>query len=149
MEIATTFTTDPKSVLRSYRACHPAGVAVRSVLAVALVLLGIFEQSIFQVVFGVFVFAFGEISVRRQLKPYLQAPRTVTVTMTEDEYKTQGPDRATSRTWTTFQSVRRRGEFWVLRISNAAAMALPTAALDAEQTGAFEALMRRKGLLKD
>jgi len=100
MEIATTFTTDPKNVLRSYRACHPAGVAVHSVLAVALVLLGIFEQSIAQVVFGIFVFAFGEISLRRQLKPYVQGPRTVTVTMTEDEYRTQGPDRATSRTWT-------------------------------------------------
>jgi hypothetical protein len=43
--------------------------------------------------------------------------------------------------------VRRIRGFWVLRISSAAAMALPLDALDAEQTAAFEDLLREKNLL--
>jgi hypothetical protein len=67
--------------------------------------------------------------------------------MTDDEYRIQGPDRASASTWTTFTGVRRVGNFWVLRISSMAAIGLPTNALDAAQTAAFEGLMRSRGLL--
>ncbi|NUS57715.1 MAG: hypothetical protein HOV66_23090 [Streptomycetaceae bacterium] len=69
------------------------------------------------------------------------------MTMTDTEYATAGPDRATSRTWTTFTKVSTRGAFWVLRISSQSAMALPRAALDEAQTAVFIAAMKEKGLL--
>jgi len=148
MEIATRFTTTPSTVMRSYRACHRLGYLVRWVLSIGLLALGAAQRDVAPAVFGVGFFVFSELTVCRQLKPYLSGPRTVIVTMTDDEYRIEGPDRATTRTWSSFTSVRRTGEFWVLRISNAAAMALPSAALDEKQTIAFRALMREKGLLR-
>jgi hypothetical protein len=146
--ITATFVTDPKLILRSYRASHRGAYVFRWVASVALVVAGIVTRSVEVAVLGLALFVIAEISVRRQLRPYLGGQRSVTVTMTEQEYKTRGPDRATARTWSTFSGVRRVGEFWVLRISTAAAMALPISALDAEQTRAFEDLLRRKGLLR-
>ena len=146
--ITTTFTTDPKMIMRSYRASHRRVYITRWIIAGALVVIGIVTPSIGLVAAGPILWIVMEVSVRRQLRAYLQGPRDVTVTMTEDEYRTQGPDRSTSRTWTTFERVSRVREFWVLRISTAAAMALPAAALDAEQTVAFEQLLRRKDLLR-
>jgi hypothetical protein len=75
-------------------------------------------------------------------------PRTVTVLMTDGEYRTEGPHRATARTWSNFHRVERVGASWVLRLSNAAALALPTSALDRDQTDAFEDVVRSKGLLR-
>jgi hypothetical protein len=95
---------------------------------------------------GAGFFLLRERSVRRQLAPYLVGEREVTVTMTDTEYRTQGPDRSTSRTWTTFRSVSRVGDFWVLRVSPQMAMGLPVAALNDQQTTAFLALLREKGL---
>jgi hypothetical protein len=149
MELSTTFTTTPKTVLQSYRACHRTAYVVRWVAAVGLVVLGIARADLVPVVVAIAFFAFAEWSVRRQLKPYLSGPRTVTLTVTDEEYRTQGADRATARTWTAFASVRRVGAFWVLRISNMAALGLPADALDEKQTADFVALMRAKGLVKD
>jgi len=148
-DISTTFTTTPKTVLASYRASHRSAFVGRIVVSLGLVVVGLTTASWVLSVLGVVYFALAELWVRRQLQPYMAGPRTVTVTMTDDEYRTEGPDRATSRTWSTFTSVRRVGEFWVLRISNAAAMALPASALDAQQTEAFLALARSKGLLRN
>ena len=134
-------------ILRSYRACHRTAYIGRWVLGIGAVIVGVAIQSPGLVVAGLVGWFVMEFSVRRQLRDYLGGPREVTLTMTEDEYKTQGPDRATARTWSTFHNVSRVGAFWVLRISNVAAMAIPVEALDAEQTEAFEALVRRKGLL--
>lgn len=149
MELSTTFTTTPTSVLQSYRACHRTGYVARWVLSAALVVLGIVERDIVPVLVAIAFVVFAEWSTRQQLKPYRGGPRTVTVTITDDEYRTQGPDRATARTWTTFTRVQRVGAFWVLRISNMAALGLPISALDEEQTSRFVALMRSKGLLVD
>src|SRR3954467_9631989 len=107
--IATTFTPAPRTVLRSYRASHRRAYLVRWVLSSALVVEGLWTLSPIVSAAGVVFFALAEFSVRRQLRPYLRGPRSVTVTMTDDEYRTQGPDRATTRTWTTFQGVRRVG----------------------------------------
>jgi hypothetical protein len=96
MELSTTFTTTPKTVLQSYRACHRTAYVVRWVAAVGLVVLGIARADLVPVVVAIAFFAFAEWSVRRQLKPYLSGPRTVTVTITDEEYRTQGADRATA-----------------------------------------------------
>lgn len=148
MEISTTFTTTPKTVMESYRACHRTGYILRWILAVGIAGLGVTQGDLVPVLIGVAYFGFSEFSVRRQLKPYLSGPRTVTVTMTDDEYRLKGPDRASSSTWTAFTRVGRVGNFWVLRISNMAAISLPRSALDDGQTAAFEDLMRSKGLLR-
>lgn len=147
--ITTTFTTDPRTVLRSYRACHRRAYFVRWIVSLVLVAEGAASRSIAPAVVGVAYFLGSEFWVRRQLHDYLQGQRSVTVTMTEEEYQTQGPDRATSRTWTIFQRVGRVGDFWVLRVSNAAAMSLPASALDEHQTAEFKDLLRRKGLLRE
>ena len=149
LPIETTFTSEPKMIMRSYRACHRTTYVTRWVLAIGAVIIGLATRSPGLVGAGVIGWIAMEGTVRRQLRDYLAGPREVTLTITEDEYKTQGPDRATSRTWTTFQKVSRVGEFWVLRLSNVAAMAIPADALDAAQTEAFVALMQRKGLLAD
>ena len=146
--LETTFLSDPKFVLRSYRACHRRVVVTRSVVTAAIVAFGVLTRTVLVVALGLAYFAYVEVWVRRQLRPYLKGPRSVTIVMTETEYRTQVSDRATARTWSTFQSARRRGDFWVLRISNAAAMAFPVSALDGGQHATFTNLMRRHQLLR-
>ncbi|MFK0108570.1 hypothetical protein [Streptomyces sp. NPDC091217] len=156
--ITTTFVTTPAMVLRSYRACSRRGYVQRVAISTGLLLLGgglcvagarvpdgVATGTVL-VLWGAGFFLLRERSVRRQLAPYLVGERKVTVTMTDTEYRTQGPDRATSRTWTTFRSVSRVGDFWVLRVSPQLAMSLPVAALDEQQTAAFLTLLREKGL---
>lgn len=96
--------------------------------------------------YGVVFFMLRERAVRKQLAPYLKTTGEVTITLTDTEYRTQGPDRATARTWTTFSSVSRVDDFWVLRVSPQMAMGLPASALDEQQTAAFVSLMEEKGL---
>jgi hypothetical protein len=145
--IETTSTTTPHLILRSYRASHRRAYSFRWVASVGLVGFAGVTRSLDNAALGLVVFAIGEGSVRVQLRPYLAGERTVKVTMTEDEYRTEGPDQATSRTWGTFPDVRRVGDFWVLRILSADAMALPVSVLDADQTGVFKDLLQRRGLL--
>lgn len=146
-EITSTFTTTPSTVMASYRASHRAAYVMRWVLPAGLTGLGVATRGWLLVIAGPVLFAAMEWSVRRQLQPYLGGTRQVIVSITEDAYRVQGPDRSTSRTWTTFSQVRRVGDFWVVRISSRAAMALPVAALDGDQTAVFVELLRRKGLL--
>jgi hypothetical protein len=146
--ISATFTATPQLVLRSYRACHPLAFALRWALVSLEVLVGVVLRSWILVALGVLVAVVGSRSVRRGLRPYLDAPRDLTITMTDEEYRVAGLELPTSRTWTTLRTVRRRGDFWVLRISAAAAMAFPAAVLDDDQTAAFVALMGRHGLLR-
>lgn len=118
-------------------------------MTLGLVVLGVATWDVVPVLIAAAYFAFAELSVRRQLKPYLSGPRTVTVTISSEQYRTESSDRTTARTWTTFTKVRRVGQFWVLRISNLAALSLPVGALDESQTAEFPDLMRAKGLLED
>ncbi|MCU1374389.1 MAG: hypothetical protein JWO68_1675 [Actinomycetia bacterium] len=141
--MVTTFTTTPKEVLRSYRACHPVAYGVRCLAAVVLVGTGLARGDLTGVVLGFAVYAVGEFSVRRQLQPFLQGDRTVTMTATEDDYAVAD----VIRPWSAFRSARRTRRFWVLQVNRAAAMALPAEALDEEQAAAFEALLRRRNLL--
>ena len=147
MPIVVTFTSDPKLVMRSYRAAHQWAFLFRCGASVVTVLLGVSTRSIGVTALGVAVFVIGEVAVRRQLRPFLQGVRQVTLTMTDNEYKTEGPDRSTSRTWSTFNRAKRVGDFWVLRVSTAAALAFPASALNESQTEAFKSLLRAKGLL--
>ena len=117
MDITTTFTTTPRTVMQSYRACHRTAYVARWAVCAGMVLIGALTGYVVLVVLGVLAFVIAELSVRRQLAPYLKGVRQVTVSMTDTEYKTTGPDRATARTWTTFTRVIPRGGFWVLRIS--------------------------------
>ncbi|MFE2063768.1 hypothetical protein ACFXDH_15385 [Streptomyces sp. NPDC059467] len=156
--ITTTFVTTPAMVLRSYRACSRRGYVQRVAISTGLLLVGGglcvagatvpdgVPAGTVLVLWGAGFFLLRERSVRRQLAPYLAGERKVTVTMTDTEYRTQGPDRSTSRTWTTFRSVSRVGDFWVLRVSPQLATGLPVAALDEQQTAAFLTLLREKGL---
>ncbi|MCD0482344.1 hypothetical protein LO771_07940 [Streptacidiphilus sp. ASG 303] len=161
MDITATFTTTPATVMASYRALGRRGYVQRWLVSAGCVAVGLAGVAAslsgartppwpgaVLAAWGVVFFALRERAVRRRLAPYLKGTREVTVTLTDTEYRTQGPDRATSRTWTTFRSVSRVGDFWVLRMSPRAGMALPAAALDADQTLAFTAAMREKGLLR-
>jgi hypothetical protein len=147
--ITTTFTSDPKMIMKSYRACHRRAYVGRWITTAALVVVGLLTRSITLVVAGPFLWVVMDLFVRRQLRAYRGGPRTVTVNVTEDEYRTEGQDTATSHAWSTFQRVSRVGQFWVLRISSAAAMALPVTALNADQAATFEDLLRRKDLLSE
>jgi hypothetical protein len=147
--IEASFTTTPQTVIQSYRACHRGAYLFRWLLVAIGVIVSVLLRDPVFAIGGVALFGYGWWSVRKQLRPYLAGPREVTVTMTDDEYLTHGPDRATSRTWSTFQTVHRVGDFWVLRISNMAALALPVSALDQLQTEAFIGLMTSKGLLRE
>ena len=141
------FTSTPKNVMESYRACHRPVYVLRCVFAIVLVILSVIVRTPALAASGVAYFVIAELFVRRQLKPYLVGPQTITINMNESEYRTESADRSTSRSWTTFTSVHQVGAFWVLRASMTAAMAFPTTALDRTQTATFEDLMRRKGLL--
>jgi hypothetical protein len=146
--VTATFTTTPKEVLASYRASHPVAYGLRCIAAATLILTGFARGDLTGVVLGAAVYLVGEISVRRQLQPQLQsADRPVTVTATEDEYVVSGPDGERARRWSDFRSARRTRRFWVLRASRVAALAVPVRALDEEQASAFDALLRRLGLL--
>ena len=146
-EISSTFTTTPSSVMRSYRACHRAVYVIVLPIAILSIVIGIVDNAVGWIAWGVGGPVILEVSARVQLRPYLSGNRTVTVTITGNEYRTIGQDRATARPWTAFTGVRRVGRFWVLRLSATAAMALPAHALDPAQTRQFEALMQQKGLL--
>jgi YcxB-like protein len=145
--LSTTFTTTPSDGLRTYRAIARRAYLTRCVGSVVAIAFGILTRDPLPVVLGVAWYVIAEGWVRRQLAKQLKVPRTVTVTITEDEYRVQGPDAAASRRWAAFQSVRRVQDFWVLRISDAQGMALPVDALDAEQTAVFEDILARNGLL--
>ncbi|MEU6772234.1 hypothetical protein [Streptomyces sp. NPDC046759] len=159
MPIVTTFVSTPAMVLRSYRACARRGYVQRVVITVGLVVVGggtcaagiagvhgALLTGVLLMLWGAGSFLLRERSVRHQLAPYLVGERQVTVTMTDLEYRAQGPDRSTSRTWTTFRDVSRVGDFWVLRVSPKMAMGLPVTALNEQQTAAFLTLLRQKGL---
>jgi hypothetical protein len=146
--VSATFTTTPREVLASYRASHPFAYGFRAVAAGVLVVTGFVRADLAGVLLGAAVFLIGELSVRRQLQPQIQAAgQPVTVTATEDEYVVAGTGGDRARPWTSFRSARRTRRFWVLRASRVAALAIPTRALDEEQAAAFEALLRRRGLL--
>jgi hypothetical protein len=145
--VSTSYTTTPDSLLRSYRAIARRAYLTRCVGSAAAVLFGIVTRDVLPVVIGIAWYALAELWVRRQLAKRWKGPRTLTVTITEDEFQIQGPDDATSRRWTTFESVGRVQDFWVLRISNTQGMALPADALDAEQTAVFQDILARNGLL--
>lgn len=148
VELSTTYEVTPKTVLQMYRACHRVFYVFRWVVTVSLLVVGLADRDLVFLLLAILFFAFGEWTIRRQLRPYLSGPHTVTVTITDDEYRTQGPGVTAARAWSTFTSVRRVGAFWVLRVTSMAAIALPVTALDDEQTAAFVELMRSKGLLR-
>jgi hypothetical protein len=145
--ITLSFTTTPSEVLRSYRACHPWGLRSRWFLTVVLILEGLWVGSPVLVVAGLAYFAYATYGVRRQLRRFLHGEQDVTVSISDDSYTVTGPSGTTIRPWSAFQNVRQRGEFWVLRLSWSRAMALPTAALDPQQTAALEQHLRTIGLL--
>jgi hypothetical protein len=150
MEITATFVSEPKTVMRSYRACHRGLYTAQWVIYVAVSGTGVLLSAPLLVGMGVVGLAAQEIFIRLQLRPYLSGPRTITMTMTDLEYRVLiAPDRTTSRSWSTFTKVFRSGDFWVLRVSRAMAMALPTSALSPEQTAIFLDAMRSKGLFRD
>lgn len=162
-DIVVTFETTPKTVLESYRACHRQTHMAHCVLlctgmltGVWILICGIILASIPFALLAAVVMAYAVLrsaafkrSIRKQLHPYLQGPHTVTVTITEHEYRVVGPTRETSRPLTEFTRVHRSGDFWVLRLSKRAALSLPVAALDTAKTAAFLELMGAKGLVKD
>src|SRR6476469_2427069 len=116
--------------MRSYRATHHLTYVLRWAVCLGVVALGLLGRNSVLVVAGAAVLVFGELSLRSALKPFLDGPHRVDVTITDDEYRTKGPDQERTRPWASIRSVRRNGEFWVLRQSAFAAVALPAAALD-------------------
>ncbi|MCU1379283.1 MAG: hypothetical protein JWN29_2266 [Acidimicrobiales bacterium] len=147
MVVTATYTSTPKEILRSYRVSHPVAYGFRIIAAAVLVVTGLLRGDLSGVVLGAALLAVGEFSVRRQLRPYLQGPVTVTVTATEDDYRVASPVGDTTRPWSAFRSARRTRGFWVLQFNRLASVALPVRALDDAQAAAFEALLRRHRLL--
>lgn len=144
--ITTTFACDPGLTRRSYRACHRKAFIIRWVAVVGIIGLGLASRLPFLALFGLFYALIAEVSVRRQLRSRHPGTTQVTVTMTDDGYRTDVGNQFVSRSWTSFKEVRRVGDFGVLKVSTQAAQAFPSSTLDASQTLAFEDLIRRKGL---
>src|SRR5690349_2116758 len=102
MEITTTFTTTPRMVMRSYRACHRTAYIIVLPLAFLSIVIGIVDGSGSWIGWGIGIPVVMEALARFQLRRYLKGSRTVTVTITDDEYRTKGPDRATAWPWSGF-----------------------------------------------
>jgi hypothetical protein len=145
--LSTTFTVTPRDVLLSYRAIARRAYLTRCIGSGAAVVLGILTRQLLPIVIGLAWYGLAELWVRRQLAKHSRAPRTLTVTITEDEFQMEAPEATMSRRWTTFQSVGRVQDFWVLRITSARGLALPVDALDARQTAVFQGILTRNGLL--
>ncbi|MFR9723471.1 hypothetical protein ACL02R_08875 [Streptomyces sp. MS19] len=158
--IVATFTSTPRLALRSYRACHRAAHVFNRLAAGALLASGlltaaagaadgaVYVPGLVIAMAGLVIFLLQRALVRRQLADHLAGPAEVTVTMTDTEYQVRGPGVSRAKAWGTFRRVRRVGDFWILRVNPAAAMALPASALDERQTAAFVSLMESKGLLR-
>ncbi|WP_412739942.1 YcxB family protein [Krasilnikovia sp. MM14-A1259] len=110
-----------------------------------LVLLGLLGDRS-AILAAVIMFVLYELVIRTQMRGY-RCTGTVTVTIDESAYHVSAPGRSSRREWSTFSKVQRRGDFWVLRVSRLAAMALPATALTDQQTAEFVALMRDKSLM--
>ncbi|MEO5680444.1 MAG: hypothetical protein ABIS47_12340 [Acidimicrobiales bacterium] len=91
--ITTTFACDPGLTRRSYRACHRKAFIIRWVTVVGIIGLGLASRLPFLALFGLFYALIAEVSVRRQLRSRHPGTTQVTVTMTDDGYRT---DWATS-----------------------------------------------------
>jgi hypothetical protein len=149
MRVSATFTTDPKLMLRSYRACHPRAIPIRWMIGLAGIAVSVGTHSVYPAVAGLVYVSFLAASVRWQLRRYLQGARQVTVVISDDAYETTGPEGVTrSWRWSDFKALERRGEFWVLRISSMRAIAFPAMALEREQTEQFVEHMAAVGLLE-
>jgi len=148
MPISTTFTSTPLMIMRSYHACHRTAYLTVLPVALLLIVLGVVTHTSTLIDWGVGFPVLMEILAVLQLRRYLSGRRTVTVTITEDEYQTQGASGVRAWPWSLFESVRRVGSFWVFRFSALTAIALPTGALDARETRQFEALMQQKDPLR-
>jgi len=144
--IRTSFEADARLMMASYRACHRRGYLIRCVAAGAMVLIGLVTPGHLLVIAGPVYWVVMELSVRRQLRRQLEGTGPISVTITDEGYRTERGDRTTARSWATFARVDRVGAFWVLRVSSAMAMGLPVSALDDEQTASFRDLLRRTGL---
>ena len=147
MQIESTFTSTPRMVLRSYRACARRAYVGRVVLAIGLVVVGAVTQRWMFAALGFAYFVGQELWVRRQLHGYLQGDRQVTIRISDDAYESQGPDRTNRWAWTEFVSAARYDEFWVLRVDRRRALSVPVGALTHDQALSFEQLLRAKGLL--
>jgi hypothetical protein len=143
--LVASFEATPRTLVRAYRACHR--VFYRAIVGgcLVLILLGLLGEPS-AIAAAVIMFVLCELAIRAQMRGY-RCTGTVTVTIDEGAYHVTAPGQSSSREWSTFTRVQRRGDFWVLRVSRLAAMALPTAALTDEQTAAFITLMRAKSLM--
>jgi hypothetical protein len=126
MQVSTTFTSTPLLIMRSYHACHRTAYLIVLPLALLLIVLGVVTQTSTLIGWGVGFPVLMEILAVLQLRRYLSGRRTVNVTITEDEYQTQGASGVRAWPWSVFDGVRRVGAFWVFRFSAFAAIALPS-----------------------
>lgn len=149
MQVSATFTTDPKLILRSYRACHPRAIPIRWMIGLSAFSLSIVTYSPYPAMAGLLCVFFLATSVRWQLRRYLKGARQVTVAISDDGYQTTGLEGVTRAwRWSEFTAVERRGEFWVLRMSSIRAIAFPAEALNPGQTKQFVERMAEVGLLQ-
>jgi hypothetical protein len=143
--LVVSFEVTPRSLVRAYRACHRVlylNIVGGCVLLGLLGLLG--DPS--AIVAAVIMLVLHELAIRAQMRGY-RCTGTATVTMNDSGYHVAAPGQSSSRDWSTFTKVQRVGDFWVLRVSRLAAMALPVTALTGQQAEDFTALMRQKSLM--
>lgn len=147
-DFTATYTMTPRLLRRMARTTSPWYWYGRWVAVGLMVLLAIVDSAVYWASAVIFV-AFTEMMNRWQLRPFLKGEHSMRVTFTEDEYRSEWDVASSSRKWSQYQRVSRRGEFWVLRVSPIQAAAFPAAALTDDQTARLMELLRRKGLAAD
>lgn len=147
-EFTATYTMTPRLIRRMARTTSPLYWYGRWVVAGVIALPGLFDSAVYLVEAVIFL-AFTEVMIRWQLHPFLKGEHLMKSTFTEDEYRSEWDVASSTRQWSQYRRVSRRGDFWVLRVSPIQAAAFPAAALTDDQTARLRDLLRRKGLTAD
>jgi hypothetical protein len=148
MDIKASFQTTPSFVLRSYHACHPSAMPTRWGVAATGAALSLLTRSPLPFLVAVVIVAWFVASARRQLKKYLGGTRNVTIAIDTEAYRVTGQEgTARAFPWSTFTAIEQRRGFIVFRMAGGRAMALPEAALDAQQKRDLLEYGRQRGLV--
>lgn len=163
MHISVSLVVTPELARRSYRACYPgasverwltAGIFLVGGLAMLITALQNSRPNLLGLVGGC---AFLALGIVRVVIPARRAARLahsaagsapITIVLSDTGYTVTDPDRTVTRAWSTFTSVSPVRGFWVLKTGLESPITFPTGLLDAEQTDVFQAVVRKKGLLR-
>jgi hypothetical protein len=141
------YTMTPQLMRRMSRAANPLFWYGRWV-AVGLFALSAILTNPWYWVSAAIIAVFSVASARWAIRPYGEGSHEITLTFSEEQYRSGSAANFGGRAWTGYRSVSRRGDFWVLRISPLHAVCFPASALTEGQSGQLVALLQRKGLAR-